>query len=121
MHLTGDRNLPHKSIRFFIHSRSTKLTTRGIIQICACMCHLSDVVYHYFKDHLPLNYCLEFKKTVLWLFLTMPRACLQFVIVVFPDLLTIFSRNDPYMALANNCTNGSSQQHILVLVSSSGL
>ena len=40
-----------------------------------------------------INYItIKYSRLVIfvWLFLTIPRVCLQFVIVVFPDQLTIF-------------------------------
>ena len=49
----------------------------------------------------------------MWLFLTVPLADLQCVVVVFPDHTHLhFDRNVPYMTLFNNCSNSFSMLHI---------
>ena len=49
--------------------------------------HSSFVIISMGKRELDVLLCLSFwcLVVVAWLFLTMPRVCLQFVIVVFPD------------------------------------
>ena len=53
-------------------------------------------------------FCLSSRCLVIdvWLFLTMPRVCLQFVIVVFPEythLLFTDNHNYLYTQLGDNC------------------
>ena len=55
---------------------------------CALLCvHSSSVILSMGKRELVALLCLSSWCLVIivWLFLTMPRVCLQFVIVVFPD------------------------------------
>ena len=52
------------------------------------VCHVWSVVINYFKGHLLLNYWLNLDK---------------------------LGRNDPYLTLLNNCSNGSSPLHILII------
>ena len=56
--------------------------------ICTLLCvHFSCAIISMGKRGLVALLCLSFWCLVInvWLFLTMPRACLQFVIMVFPD------------------------------------
>ena len=75
---------------------------------CALLCvHSSFAIISMGKRELVALLCLSSwcLVIVVWLFLTMPRVCLQFVIVVFPDhthyflLCTIFFTNDIHVYL----------------------
>ena len=55
---------------------------------CALLCvHSSFAIILIVKRELVALLCLSSwcLVTVVWLFLTIPRVCLQFIIVVFPD------------------------------------
>ena len=66
---------------------------------CALLCvHCSFAIILMGKGELVALLCLSsrYLRTVVWLFLTMPQVCLQFVIEVFPD-------HTHYFCLRNRC------------------
>ena len=68
---------------------------------CVLLCvHSSFAIISTKKRELAALLCLSSwcLVNVVWLFLTMPRVCLQFVIVVFPDHTNYFSRKTKVLA-----------------------
>ena len=69
---------------------------------CALLCvHSSFAIILMEKRELVALFCLSSwcLKIVVWLFLTMPPVCLQFVILVFPDLTHFLSPNMTFLTM----------------------
>ena len=69
---------------------------------CALLCvHCSFAIISMWKRELVALLCLSSWCLVIvkWLFLKIPRGCLQFVIVVFPDLTHYFWKKQQYVLI----------------------